>query len=154
MFVRTLVAGLALTAVFAGAAAAQCPNVSLSQYGSGCASQFDVPELAGSFDPLSCTVTLKMSGLPGCCNTFLTSKFVFLGLNQIALPVPSVGPGCTLLVDPIIVTVLPGNVTSLSVPVPASAVGVKGFMQVVNQYVTFGTVSDFNMSNGLAFKIG
>ena len=58
------------------------------------------------------------------------------------------------MADPLIVVVLPGNVQSIASPVPPSAVGVTGYMQVVNQYVTFGVVSDYNLSNGLAFKIG
>lgn len=132
---------------------AQCANVTLSPYGVGCATQFDVPVLKGAFDAAACAVDLAFSGQSGCCNTFLSAKFILLGIHQVSIPAPGIGPGCLLLVDPLLIVALPASVTDLHIPLPP-VTGVTGFLQVVNQYTTFGVVNDYNLSNGLAFKIG
>lgn len=132
-----------------------CPQVSTGTYGAGCATQFDVPEYKASFDPANCTLTLGFSGFPGCCNTFLTARIVLLGTQAANIPVPGVGPGCTLLVDPTIVAVIPPvDGVTFNVPPLPPGISVQVFSQYLNQYTTFGVQQDFNMSNGVAIKLG
>lgn len=150
----TLLAG-ALFLAIASNAAAQCPTVSTTTYGTGCATVFDVPAYKVGFDASSCSITLGFSGLSGCCNTFLTSRIVFLGLQQLNVPAPSVGPGCTLLADPFVIAVLPAGVETVNATVPPLPAGVTVsiYSQYINQYTTFGLSQDYNMSNGVAIKM-
>ena len=155
MIRRITLLAAALFLSSAASLSAQCPSVSTATYGTGCATVFDVPGYKAGFDPSSCSITLGFSGMPGCCNTFLTSRIVFLGLQQLNVPAPSVGPGCTLLADPLVVAVLPGNVTSVNAVVPPLPAGVTVaiYSQYINQYTTFGLTQDYNMSNGVAIKM-
>ena len=96
----------ALTAtLLASTPVAQCPFTSLSMqsYGQSCTPVFfgNPPTLAGSLDVNQCTLDLTVDAFPGCCNTYLTARLLVLGFQQRAIPVPQIGPGCTLLVQPI-----------------------------------------------------
>ncbi|MFG0319042.1 MAG: hypothetical protein ACF8XB_17350, partial [Planctomycetota bacterium JB042] len=110
-----LVLGSALA--FAPSAAAQCPTVSVGTYGAGCNSAgFDVPALKGGYDSSGCQLTLKWSGTPGCCNTFLTGRLLLVGFQPTAIPAP--GAGCTLLVQPTVVQFVPAAVESVVATIP------------------------------------
>lgn len=136
-------------------ARAQCPAVSIGTYGQGCAIQFDVPGYKAGFDATNCAIDFGYSGLPGCCNSFLTARVVMFGFQQASLPAPAIGPGCLLLLQPTIFAVLPANVTQLSAPIPSLPPGTSFvvYSQYLNQYTTFGVQNDYNASNGVAIKM-
>src|SRR5262252_9148241 len=99
-------------ALLAAAAAAQCPfaSVSLSSYGQGCVTVFPTPPtLGGGLDTNACRLGLTVTAVTGCCNTFLSARLLALGVQQVATPLPSVGPNCTLLVQPDVVLFLPAS---------------------------------------------
>jgi hypothetical protein len=142
---------LAVATLLAGSAAAQCPNGAFTTYGAGCAIQFDVPQFKAEIVPGNCTLNAVFTGLPGCCNTFLTARFLFIGTNQAMIPAP--GPGCFLLTTPVLVVFLPPSVTQITAPVPPIPPGgIQAFAQYANEYTTFGVVRDYNLSNGVAMK--
>ena len=96
---------------------AQC-SVTFTPYGAGCQTVVaQVPTLSGSFEGQTCTVSLTLDAFSGCCNTFLTDRLFVLGLQaNVALPP---WPGCSLLVAPVAVAILPvsgGDTLSFQLP--------------------------------------
>src|SRR4029453_2771310 len=87
-----------------------CPPVAIAPYGAGCAQFFDVPVLKGAYDPTACTLTLSLSGQPGCCNTYLWNRILILGASSVSVPVPPFVTGCKLLASPDLVLVFPASV--------------------------------------------
>ncbi len=157
--VRSAAALVAVVLFFAPSASAQspCPAVGIQAYGQGCAPVFpgQAPALKGTLDNGACLLTLAWSSFPGCCNTFLTDHFLFVGLQQAQIPAPPPWIGCTLLVQPLAVFAFPGAVDQVTVFVPPLPPGVSAtaFFQIVDRYVTFGVQQDFQFSNGLAVKV-
>ena len=148
---RTILLTLAAAFALSAAAAAQCPTVSVGSYGAGCnAAGFDVPELAGGFNTSNCELAFKFSGQPGCCNTFLTAKILMLGFSPAAAPGPG---GCTILLNPAVFVFLGPNDVTVSGAIPPTPAAYQVYAQVANQYTTFGTVNDYNLTNGLQIKI-
>ncbi len=148
---RSTLLVLAAASVLSAAAAAQCPSGGFAAYGQGCAVSFDVPKFDAKLDQGACTITAFFTGMPGCCNTFLTARLLFIGPTEAKIPAP--GPNCSLLTNPVLIVFLPPGVTQLTTPVPPIPPGgVKAFAQYANEYTTFGVVRDYNLSNGLAMK--
>jgi hypothetical protein len=141
------------TALFAAAAAAQCPfsAVSLQSYGNGCATVFLAPPtLSGGLDANACTLGLTVNAFAGCCNTFLTLRVLAIGAQQANVPLPQVGPGCTLLVNPVAILFLPasgGDTFRLTLPrglVPPLPLEAQG----AAFYTTFGVAIDAQLTEG------
>lgn len=152
MRIFALTVAFAAAVAFTSVAQAQCPSVSTGNYGTGCnPAGFDVPEIKGGFDTQNCQLTIKWSGNPGCCNTFLTGRLMIVGFAQAAVPAP--GAGCTLLVQPTLVTFLPAAADHVVATIPPVPSLVNVFVQVANQYTTFGVQNDYNLTNGLQIKI-
>ncbi len=152
MRVLTSVLVLAAALALAPSAAAQCPSVSVGPYGAGCnPAGFDVPALKGGYDSVGCQLALKWSGNPGCCNTFLTGRLLLVGFQPTAIPAP--GAGCMLLVQPTVVQFVPAAVESVVATIPPVPAAVQVYLQIANQYTTFGVQNDYNLTNGLALKV-
>lgn len=151
MAIMATLPGLALAA----RADAQCgaASVTIQSFGRGCNTVFgNVPALAGIWSPSGCTVSLTLTGFPGCCNTFLIGRILVVGASAASIPVPAVGQGCALLVSPDVILDTPAYLGSTwtfalppSVPVPLTL-----YAQGANHYVTFGLSHDFELSNALA----
>ncbi|MEO6594857.1 MAG: hypothetical protein ABIP94_08905 [Planctomycetota bacterium] len=112
-----------LTTLLASAfALAQCPftAVSTQSYGQGCNSVFlNLPTLGATLDATTCQVQITVSAFSGCCNTYLIGNLLALGGQSTLIPVPELGPSCTLLVTPDILLFQPNTVGStftLSLP--------------------------------------
>lgn len=153
MKTQTLLLTMALLTVLALPTRAQCgPNGgAFVPYGHGCNTVFGTPpSLSGSYDHLTCTASITLTGSPGCCNTYLQSRILALGFSAANVPVPQIGPTCVLYVNPVIfLTLEPGNPT-LQVSVPASFIGATLYAQGANVYfTTIGFTTDAELSNGL-----
>jgi hypothetical protein len=152
-----LVSALASTSTEAkgGSPGLACPDVAISNYGFGCATQFDVPELAVGHDPSACTLTFKLSGFQGCCNTYLWNRIFIFGTSPVSVPVPPFAAGCVLLASPDLILVLPNSFgNSFTVQLPA-ILDVTVYAQGVNDYfTTLGLSHDYNWSQGVKIDIG
>ncbi len=148
---------IAVFAVGTGAPAAistaACPQVTASPYGFGCAPFFDVPVLKAGVDPSACTLTFSLSGISGCCNTYLWNRILILGASPAQIAVPPFVSGCMLLASPDVLLVFPASAgNTFTSPIPALALTV--YVQGVNDYfTTFGFTHDYNWSNGLKIDI-
>jgi hypothetical protein len=146
---------LAVFALLVLPLAAQCTvNASFQQYGIGCNTVFGVlPTLSGTFNPANCSVTITLTGFGGCCNTFLVSRLLAFGVNAANVPLPTLGPGCVLLVEPAVVLEFPnsaGNSFTFVLP-PFTPTALTLFAQGANHYfTTIGLSDDYELSNGLA----
>ncbi len=136
---------------------AQCTvsSVTFTPYGQGCNPVFGVgpPTLSGSFDPGLCVARLALDGFSGCCNTYLWNRLLAIGVAPASVAVPTVGQGCTLLVDPFLVLSFPGNQASFDFQLPPGASGTL-FVQGANIYfTTIGFSYDAALSNGLRIDV-
>ena len=144
----------AVLAILPCAGRAQCTtSVSFQSYGSGCNTvSGQVPALSGSFDTQTCTVSLTLTGFPGCCNTFLVGRVFFLGGAQVNTPLPGIGPGCALLARPDLpVAFATGAEDTLRFAVPDGFPALTLYSQGANVYfTTIGFGTDVELSQGLA----
>jgi hypothetical protein len=155
---RILLTSLALLGVLTQPCDAQCTvtSVQATQYGQGCNTVFGiVPDLSGVFDPTTCTIQLTLTGFPGCCNTFLRERILIVGAQPANVPLPFIGPGCTLLATLDVVVSFPtsaGNVFTL--PLPLGLPATRLFAQGGNLYfTTIGMTLDLELSQGLQISI-
>jgi hypothetical protein len=134
-------------------ALAQCPftSVSTQSYGQGCNPVFATnPTLAVALDAASCRVQLTVNAFPGCCNTFLRTYLLAIGFQQASIPVPQIGPGCTVLVQPTALLIQPstaGATFSLGLPpiVPPLGFVAQG---AAHYFTTIGFSDDFALTDG------
>jgi hypothetical protein len=142
-----------IAALAAATATAQCQftSLSLQSYGQGCTTVFTVPPtLAGGLDGPTCTLNLTVIAFTGCCNTFLRFRVLALGVQQINLPLPQIGPGCALLVDPLATLFLQtngGDTFALRIP-PLLPPPLQLQAQAAAIYVTFGVALDAQLTEG------
>lgn len=146
---------ICIALVFSTAVAAQCPfqTLSLQSYGRGCTTVFLQPTtLSGSLDPAACSLGLVVQSFQGCCNTFLTARLLAIGVQQTAVPLPQIGPGCTLLVDPVALLLQPAPAgDTFWLPLPATLVAPLHFVaQGAALYTTFGVSIDLQLTEGFA----
>jgi hypothetical protein len=140
------------------AALAQCPFTSLTllPYGQGCNPVFALPPgVTAALDPSTCTVQLTVNAFQGCCNTFLVGYALALGLQGVSIPVPQLGPGCTLLADPVVLlyqTATTGNTFALPLPsLPAPLVfAAQG---AAHYFTTIGFGHDFALTGGAQIAV-
>jgi hypothetical protein len=149
---------LLIAASLAAAAAAQCPFSSLTAttYGQGCITVFGTPPTQrSSLDGTQCTLGVTVDAFTGCCNTFLTGRVLVLGLQQANVPVPQIGQGCTLLVDPIAFlfqTPPAGDTFTLPLP-PFLVPPLQLQSQGASIYRTFGVEIDAQLTAGQAILL-
>lgn len=145
-----------IAGVIAGASAvAQCQfsGVSVQTVGAGCNPVFagNNPSIGGRLDTTACSLGLQVTAYAGCCNTWLRDRVLLLGLQQVNVPLPQVGSGCTLLARPDVLLWLPvsgGDTFSLALP-PGLPLGFTVFVQAAAHYfTTIGFSDDFALSAG------
>jgi hypothetical protein len=133
-----------------------CPySPVILSYGQGCNTAFPTPaSLSGSFDPLSCSLTLTPTTFPGCCNTYLVERVLLLGLTSDGTSVPAY-PSCTLYVVPDLAIIpFSFNTTSLTFSLPPGLPPVTIYAQAGFVYfTTIGFNYDLALTNGLAITI-
>lgn len=140
-------------ALLPATAAAQCPysSVSLQSHGSGCTTVFNQPTtLAAALDATNCTLGVTVQSFTGCCNTFLSARMLALGVRQVNVPLPFVGPNCTLLVDRAALLLLPaagGDTFTFNLPVTLPS-PLSFEAQGAALYVTFGVSFDWQLTAG------
>lgn len=149
-----LFCSLASVSLAPAAATAQCAfsSLSLTSVGPGCATVFTPPPaLSGGLEASTCSLDLTISAFGGCCNTFLTGRVLALGLGQNNLPLPMVGPGCTLWVQPDAVVFLPataGDTVTLQLP-PGLQPPLSFYAQGAALYfTTIGLANDAQLTGG------
>lgn len=113
----------AATLSLAGSGIAQCTftSASLASYGQGCTAVAVpiLPSITGNLDVNACTLDLTANAWPSLGTTLLTARVIAIGTQQAGLPIPQLGPGCALLVQPDGVVFLPvagGGTLSLGLP--------------------------------------
>lgn len=152
--ILVLAAGLALGA----SASAQCTvsGVSFTAYGAACNPVFGpVPALAGSWTAGSCTIRLTLTGFQGCCNTFVSQRMIAIGTAPANVPLPGVGPGCSLYVVPdLFLLTVPGAQSTFDFLLPPGMPSVTVFAQgAIVYFTTIGFSYDAALSNGLQVDI-
>lgn len=113
------VLSFALTAAFA---AAQCPfsSFSVTVAGSGCN-----PVVAGFTTPIAATVSLANCSVQVNTGTLLNGqaspvlRVLVLGLSEVSLPVPVLGPGCVMVPSADLVLLQPVMSGPFQLAVPA-----------------------------------
>lgn len=157
---RKAILGALVAGLIGTTAAAQCGNVSavsFTPYGQGCSVVTPAaPTLTGVYDPNACTVTLTLSAPPTCCNVFLQTQVLAIGLAPANLAIPGLNPGCNLLLDPAQIFLVqqgppPGGGTfSVTIPPGSTLAGLTVYAQGMNVYfTTIGFTTDFELSQGL-----
>lgn len=124
----------------ATALVAQCPYGTMlaTTSGAGCGTGLTV---TATLTPAPCTLTLSLTGSGGsttCTATFLLA----LGVTSATVPLPELGPACTLLVQPDAVLLAPTAGFLLAIPpaVPAITVHLQGAVwQVCSGYPPLGS---------------
>ncbi|MBM3976557.1 MAG: hypothetical protein FJ299_06155 [Planctomycetes bacterium] len=123
-----------LLPLFAGAVVlalptpSQCPSLSSSTAAPACSSSgAPLPTLKASVQPspsLSqpCKVVFELFAPPFCCNIFISSRLLALGVDTASLPLPG---GCKLNLLPLAVLAFPapsvgGNTSKIEIPLPAT----------------------------------
>lgn len=141
------------------AAPCQCPvqTVVLTNYGQGCTPVFQqVPTLNVVLDPVACRLDLSVAAFPGCCNTFLSAHLLMLGVAPANLPLPVLGPGCTLLTSPDVLMFQPrsgGGTFPLALP-PALPLPLTVFAQPGALYfTTIGMTDDLSIGAGTSIAL-
>ncbi len=142
-------------ALLAPFAVAQCPfhTVTAQSYGQGCNPVFagQIPTVAIALDATACSLDAAVGAFGGCCNTYLVGHLLVLGPQQVAVPLPGFGVGCTLLADPAIVLFAPAMVGgTFTLPLPTVALPpLTFFVQGAAFYfTTIGFDYDFALSAG------
>ncbi len=154
----------ALLAVFllvmnALSAQSVCPVQSIitQHYGAGCNPVFqDPPEIEAKLDTQNCEVVIQIKAFPGCCNTFLQGRILVLGVAPSKIPLPGIGLGCTLLVNPVIILLLPasaGDEVHISLP-PGFPPGTFYAQGAATYFTTIGFTTDVALTDGLQMKLG
>lgn len=139
-------------ALLGSAALAQCPftSASLQSYGQGCNPVFPTPPtFTVTVDPTTCTLQVQVSAF-ACCNSYVVGRLLGLGLQSQNVPLPWIGPGCTLLADPVILLYQPtsaGTVFVLSLPPVAPPVQLYA-QGGVHYFTTIGFHDDFALTAG------
>lgn len=134
-------------------AMAQCPfaSVSTQSYGQGCNPVFGTnPTLSVTLDAANCRVQVAVNAFPGCCNTFLRTYLLAIGFQQVSIPVPQIGPGCTLLVQPTALLIQPsagGATFSLGLPPILPPLGFVA-QGAAHYFTTIGFSDDFALTDG------
>jgi hypothetical protein len=133
--------------------AAQCgpiSNATFTPYGRACGLGGSPTALTGAFSPATCAVTLSWT-VPGiCCNIFVRSHLLAIGVDRVDLPVPALGQGCALYTLPLMVIETQPFQTALTLPVPPEALGVTFRAQAANLWFdTFCLCLVFQLSQGL-----
>lgn len=133
--------------------AAQCTvtGATFEPYGTGCGAVVSqAPTLKGAFDSTTCTVSLTVDAFGGCCNTFVTYRLLGLGLAPDKTPLPFLGSGCELLIQPLIVVALPPNQDTLKLTIPPGMPTDTVYLQGGAGYLTtIGLTRDLALTQGL-----
>jgi hypothetical protein len=157
MSFRFLAAATLSASLAASGAGAQCliAGLSLAPYGSGCSFAFGVPALSASFDPAACSATVSVNAAGGCCNTFLVSRALAVGLTPVSFPLPFIGAGCDLLTSAdLFILEQPSSAGPDFVFDFAPGVWLWGLTVYVqgaaHYFTTIGFTHDYNLTDGLA----
>lgn len=120
-------ATLGCALLLATGAAAQCQFSTLTlrtvgpfcNMGStGCCAIVQQPTvLAGALDTSRCELAMQVRALEGCCGVAVQARILVLGAAPATLPLPSLGRGCTLWVQPDALLLLLGSDT-FALPIP------------------------------------
>lgn len=122
-----ILATFALAALLAAPAAAQCQFSTLTMQTvgpfcnlgtTGCCAIVEQPTvLAGTLDTNRCALGMQVSALEGCCGVAVAARVLVLGTGPANLPLPSLGRGCTLSVQPdAMLLLLSGDTFALPIP--------------------------------------
>lgn len=155
---RTLIPFAVALALAAAPAAGQCyTSASFQAYGTGCNPVFlgQVPNLNGRFDATNCIVYFQVTAFSGCCNTFLQSHVLALGIQRVQIPLPQIGAGCELLVDPLVLQFQPasqGGLFSLVLPPGLPPFTLVGQGAAV-YFTTIGLSTDFALTPGMGVAL-
>ena len=131
-------------------------NIETTHYGEGCNPVFAMPvEVRAGLDPAGRILTIGVDGFPGCCNTFLVQRLLAFGFSPAQLPVPQFGPGCTLLVEPLFVLILPAQQgAEISFPLPPGLPPFTFHTQgAVHYFTTIGFTHDLAFTDGLRVRL-
>ena len=140
-------------ACMAPISAAQCAvtDVAFEPYGTGCGAVVSqAPSLSGSFESSTCSVSLTVDAFGGCCNTFLTFRLIGLGLAPDQVPLPFLGTGCDLLIQPLIFVALPPSQDTLKLRIPPGMpTGTLYLQGGAGYFTTIGMTRDTALTQGL-----
>ena len=130
-----------LTLIVSAPADAQCPinQIGFQSYGQGC-NGFLPPQLSGSFDPGSCSLTLVNPGMSNLGNTFPLRRFWIFGLQPANYPLTFLGPSCVSLTSADLIEVRAaslGNTATFVMP-PWFFPGLQIYAQGATEY--FATI--------------
>ncbi len=123
-------------------------KVTFSSYGSGCRGAGNVPPvLRGSLDSQTCSVRIQLDKYQWIPNVYLKQWTLAVGTRRVTVPI--LRPGCTLLVQPLIVATYPRSQTTLSIPLPndKALIGRPFHFQAGATY--FGFYFGTDLTNGL-----
>jgi hypothetical protein len=155
---RHLASSLFLASILAGAAAAQCPftGVTTQNYGGPCTTVFPTPPtISATLDPVACSLGIRVVAFAGCCNTYLRDRILAIGLSQANMPVPQVGVGCTLLVNPLTFLWQPVSMgDTFTLAIPAGLTPFTFQAQGGSHYfTTIGLTNDLQLTDGLTLTL-
>ena len=131
-------------------------GIETQHYGDGCNPVFvNPPEIKAGLDPSGQILTIAVDGFPGCCNTFLVQRLLALGLSPALHLLPRFGPGCTLLVDPFFILLLPAqHGTEVSFLLPPGLPPFTFYAQGAQHYfTTIGLTHDLAFTDGLRIRL-
>ncbi len=146
---------VAIIAMSSGAAYSQCSisGVTIQGYGIGCTPLSPIgfpPQLLAGFDSATCTLSLDVFSVPICCGYALLSRHLAIGLTQTAVPLPFLGPGCTLLAQPDLLLLIPGQFGALNILIPPfTQPGLTLFVQGATQQLTSSGAVIIELSNAV-----
>jgi hypothetical protein len=123
---RSLTRSLAAALLCASAALAQCPfnTVTAQSVGpfcntgpTGCCAIVSSPTiLAPTLDVTTCALDLEVSALEGCCGVTVAVRLLALGATTANIPLPQLGAGCALWVQPDAILVQQSSPFRLAIP--------------------------------------
>lgn len=155
---KRILALLALGACLTLSATATSQSVGFRAYGVTCDYFRQPATLAARFDARTMDVTFRLTSSTTCCNTHLGNQFLLVGVQALrpGIASPRLVPGCELAVVPVATLPRQNRDGTWTIRVPRLLnVGTEFYFQGVNQYFTTVTRTvDFQLSNGLAMRIG
>lgn len=120
----------------------------------GCCAIVSSPTvLTASLDPIGCAVDLDVRALEGCCGVAVRARLLVLGASTAVLPVPIVGPGCVVSVQPAAFLVQTSG-PSFRLQLPPTLQPFQFFAQAAAIIAPFPVAADvFTISNALSLQL-
>lgn len=148
------------TVLATSAASAQCLFTSVTAQSVGPSCNFPSPglclimtppvSLTPSLDSTNCTLSIEVNAFEGCGAT-VPLRVLALGFQQVAVPLPEFGLGCTLHVLPLVLLATTSGAFVLSLPPSTSSLGFLAQGAVIS-LPPFGA-GIFALSDGLSINL-